>query len=127
MSKTITVKTEYGSMEVPVKYLGEALAVHKRVIGFDKLSTEPKQWTITHIESGMAAGIFRGPLDAAIKLASTWDPIFKETVLGSKPNVKDWEFKDQWLQQLNQTEPVATPDRFSSILSRYGVEPIPEP
>lgn len=127
MSKTITVETEYGSMKVPVKYLGEALAVHQRVVGFDKLSPTPEGWTITHIESGMSAGLFDGPLDAAIKLASTWDPIFKETLFGSKPNVRDWEFKDQWLQQLNQTEPVAATDRFSSILSRYGVEPVPEP
>lgn len=127
MSKSITVQTEYGSMKVQVKYLGEALAVHRRVIGFNKLSTKPKTWTITHIESGMSAGLFDGPLRDAIKLASTWDPIFKETILGPTPKVKDWEFKDQWLQQLNQTEPVATPDRFNSILTRYDIDPVPEP
>ena len=122
MSKMITVQTSEGATKVPAKYVGEALAVHRPVVGFNKLSKEPKRWTITHLGSGLAAGWFDGPMRDAIKLAKCWDLTFRDELPGPEPDAKSWERKDQWLRQIRQFEPISTPDSFEAVINHYTSE-----
>ena len=119
MSNMITVQTSEGTLKVPAKYKGEALAVHRPVVGFNKLSKEPKRWTITHLGSGLAAGWFDGPMRDAIQLAKCWDLTFRDELPGPDPLAKEWVRKDQWKRQLNGDEPIAAPDSFEAVLADY--------
>jgi hypothetical protein len=117
--KMITVQTSEGTLKVPAKYVGEALAVHRPVVGFNKLSKEPKRWTITHLGSGLAAGWFDGPMRDAIQLAKSWDLTFRDELPGEDPKAKEWVRKDQWKRQLDRIEPIAAPDSFEAVLADY--------
>ena len=75
--KMVIIKTCEGTLTVPAKWIGEALAVHRPIVGFGgKLSKEKCWWTITHIESGLTAWKFEGPMRKAIELAKAWDLTF---------------------------------------------------
>ena len=116
----VTIKTCEGTFTVPAKWIGEALAVHRPVVGFGgKLSIEKCWWTITHIESGLTAGKFEGPMRKAIELAKAWDLTFRDELSGPKPDARGWARKDQWTRQVNQLEPIATPDSFEAIVQNY--------
>lgn len=115
----ITVQTSEGSLKVPAKYVGEALAVHRPVVGFNQLSKQPKRWTITHLDSGLAAGWYDGTMYDAIKLAKAWDPAFRDELPGTDPLAKEWVRKDQWKRQLNGYEPIAAPDSFEAVVADY--------
>ncbi len=121
--KMVTINTDEGSYKIPAKWVGEALAVHRPVVGFGgKLSKEKCTWTITHIESGKTAGRFWGPMHNAIKLAKAWDLTFRDELPGPEPDAKSWERKDQWLRQIRQFEPISTPDSFEAIIHNYTSE-----
>ena len=118
--KMVTINTSEGTCKVPAKWIGEALAVHRPVVGFGgKLSKEKCWWTITHIESGLTAGKFKGPMRKAIELAKAWDLTFRDELSGPEPDAKGWARKDQWTRQVNQLEPIATPDSFEAIVQNY--------
>lgn len=106
-------------MKVPAKWAGEALAVHRPVVGFNKLSDKRCWWTITHLESGLAAGFFDGSVYKAIELAKAWDKQFKKDLPGDEPNAKEWELKDQWRQQLLGLKPVCPPDSAEFVIDTY--------
>ena len=118
--KMITVQTSEGTLKVPAKYVGEALAVHRPVVGFNKLSKEPKCWTITHVGSGLAAGWFDGPMRDAIQLAKYWDLTFRDELPGPDPNAKEWLRKDDWKRQLDGVEPIASPDAWEAVVAKYN-------
>ena len=116
----VTIKTNEGTFTIPAKWVGKALAVHRPIVGFGgKLSKEKRWWTITHIESGLTAGKFEGPMRKAIELAKAWDLTFRDELSGPKPDARGWARKDQWTRQVNQLEPIATPDSFEAILQNY--------
>ena len=118
--KKLTIETNEGQFDIPVKWIGEALAVHRPVIGFGgKLSKDKCRWTITHIESGKTAGIYSGPMHEAIKLAKTWDLIFKEDLPGPNPDTKRWVLTAQWCEQVKRHKPISTPDRFQAVIESY--------
>ena len=118
--KMVTINTSEGTCKVPAKWMGEALAVHRPVIGYgSKLSTRKCWWTITHIESGLTAGSFEGPMRKAIELAKAWDLVFRDELPGPKPEASLWERKDQWRRQVHQLEPINTPDSFEAIINHY--------
>ena len=120
MSKQmITVQTSHGTFKVPAKYVGEALAVHRPVVGFNKLSTKPRRWAITHLGSGLVAGWFNGPMRDAIQLAKCWDLTFRDELPGPDPNAKEWVRKDDWKRQLNGDEPIASPDSWEAVVAKY--------
>lgn len=119
--KTITARTNERSAEVPTKWAGKALAVHRPIIGFGtQLSTRKCSWTITHIESGFSAGRFEGPLHDAIKLAKAWDSVFLEELSGVKPDARNWSRKDQWLRQLHGHEVIASPTSLDALVAEYA-------
>ena len=115
----ITIVHNEGRMKVPAKWAGDALAVHRPVVGFNKLSDKRCWWTITHIESGMAAGSFEGSIHKAVKLAKAWDSAFKRDLPGEEPNASEWELKDQWRQQVNQLKPICSPDTAEFVINTY--------
>lgn len=118
--KLVTTKTNEGVFKIPAKWIGQALAVHRPIVGFGgKLSNERCLWTITHIESGLTAGRYEGPLKEAIKLAKAWDLAFRDELPGSEPDVKEWQRKDQWLRQVHQLTPINSPDSFEAIINDY--------
>lgn len=118
--KMVTINTNDGAFKIPTKWMGEALAVHRPVVGFGgKLSKERRTWTITHIESGMTAGRYNGPMNEAIKLAKTWDLTFRDELPGPDPDAKSWIHKDQWLNQVRQFKPIAPPDSFEAVVNQY--------
>ena len=62
-------------------WAGEGLAVHKPVIidGNDEPVFEDNCrniWTLTHVHTGMRAGMFHGTLQKAIAFARQWDEAF---------------------------------------------------
>lgn len=121
--KMVTISTNEGALKIPTKWMGEALAVHRPIVGFGgKLSKESCWWTITHIESGLTAGKFAGPMRKAIELAKAWDLVFKDELPGEEPNAKEWDRKDQWTRQVNQLEPISSPNSFEAVLKRYTTE-----
>ena len=118
--KMVTINTSEGTCKVPAKWIGEALAVHRPIVGFcGKLSKDRCWWNITHIESGLTAGRFQGPMRDAIKLAKAWDLTFRDELPGPEPDAFGWARKDQWSRQLKQYEPIATPDSFEAIVQNY--------
>lgn len=119
----VTINTNEGSFKIPAKWVGEALAVHRPVVGFGgKLSKAKRTWTITHIESGMTAGRYYGPMYDAIKLAKAWDLTFRDELPGNEPDTKSWERKDQWLRQVHQFEPISEPNSFEYVIQTYASE-----
>ena len=121
--KMVTINTNEGTYKVPTKWMGEALAVHRPVVDFGgKLSKEKRSWIITHIESGLTAGRYRGPMHDAIRLAKAWDLTFRDELPGPKPDAKDWERKDEWVRQVQQLKPICTPDSFEEIIHNYTPE-----
>jgi hypothetical protein len=121
--KMVTINTNEGAFKIPTKWMGEALAVHRPVVGFGgKLSKEKCTWTITHIESGMTAGRYNGPMNEAIKLAKAWDLTFRDELPGPEPDAEAWVRKDQWLNQIRQFSPIAAPDSFEAVVNHYNTE-----
>jgi hypothetical protein len=118
--KMVTINTNEGAFKIPTKWMGEALAVHRPVVGFGgKLSKEKCTWTITHIESGMTAGRYNGSMHEAIKLAKAWDLTFRDELPGPEPDAKSWVHKDQWLSQVRQFSPIASPNSFEAVVNHY--------
>jgi len=122
--KMLTINTSEGTCKVPAKWVGEALAVHRPIVGFGgQLSKEKCWWNITHIESGLTAGKFGGPMRKAIELAKAWDLVFRDELPGPEPDAGSWDRKDQWRRQVHQLEPICTPDSFEGIINHYTSKP----
>lgn len=83
---TITItrhKPKIGTIqaEIPVKWVGQGLAVHE---DFDVVENgsaflrtgRPNEWMLTRINIGMPAAFFRGGLEQAIAFAKAWNKVF---------------------------------------------------
>ena len=69
----ITVQTSTGGpRQVPTKYAGQWLAVH-RPVRRDGLSTAPALWTLTLRPLGLSGGELAAPLPAVVAFARLWD------------------------------------------------------
>jgi len=69
----ITVKTATtGPRDVPTKWAGDWLAVH-RPVRKEGLSSEPALWTVTLQPLGLSGGEVAAPLRAVVALARLWD------------------------------------------------------
>jgi hypothetical protein len=117
--RVIQIQVRDQTREIPAKWVGIALAVHRPSVERG-LSNVSCQWSITHIESGLTAGIYSGTLKDAIKLAKAWDHIFAYELKGEKPDASSWPRRFEWTAQLKQHKPILPPDTFEAIVNEYG-------
>ena len=120
MTNTIQIKLNRQDdskwKEVPTKWKGKALAVHRPVVD-GKLSNEKCYWTITHIETGISAATLFAPIDFVRKLSAAWDNAFSS--IHKQEDVKDWRYTQEWRDQSNGLSPIAAPDSVEAIINRY--------
>ena len=119
MVRKITVNVRNSATrEIEAKWVGNALALHKPVAG--DANCKLKGWTITHLDSGLIAGIYEGPYKEALKLAKTWDSVFFEELKGPKPDTKAWPRTKTWTAQVKRLQEIQDPTSFDSILKEYS-------
>ena len=79
-------------VQITPRWAGKGLAIHKPVIidGNDQPVFEdncPSIWTLTHVHTGMRAGIFHGTLQKAIAFARQWDEAFAAVTTSKVPQL----------------------------------------
>lgn len=110
---TIRAAMATGEMiDVPARWIGRALAVHPPVNAVRDGKPSRGLWVITGHRFGLSAGIYRGPLRDAIKLARAWDAAFADALPADRvtaPSLAQWELAPQWGRQLRGEEPATGP------------------
>jgi hypothetical protein len=95
--------------EVPCKWIGSNLAVHRPVL----VTGEIKQrgWSITHIAMGKRAGLYEGLMRDAIDLAKAWDSVCDFSSCADMPLDRYglWIHLEEWHRQLLQFTPPGGP------------------
>lgn len=93
----ITVQTATGGpREVPTKWAGQWLAVH-RPVRRDGLSTTPALWTLTLRPLGQAAPELAAPLPAVVAFARLWDtPAAKWDDVTAAADASAWQWRDRF-------------------------------
>lgn len=125
MTHTINIKATSSGAEyvcsVPVKWLGKALAIHRPIKDCKTNETHTKDcyWTITHLETCFSAAVLNRPIQDVIKLAKAWDEVFSD--IHSPEDVKDWEWRAEWLHQSHGSSPICNPRSFDNVKQRYNV------
>ena len=96
-SPVITVQTATtGPREVPTKWAGQWLAVH-RPVRRDGLSTEPGLWTVTLRPLGLAGGELAAPLPAVLAMAKLWDtPAARWDDVAEAGDASAWQWRDRF-------------------------------
>lgn len=94
---SITVQTAAtGPREVPTKWAGQWLAVH-RPIRHDGLSTEPGLWTVTLRPLGLSGGELAAPLRAVVAFARLWDTAAARWVdVTTAGDASAWQWRDRF-------------------------------
>lgn len=97
MSRTITIALQVRGkgkrlVQITPRWAGKGLAVHKSVIidGNDEPVFDdncPGIWTLTHVHTGMRAGMFHGNLQRAIAFARHWDEAFAAVTTSKVPQL----------------------------------------
>ena len=97
MSRTITVQTAHsGPREVPIKWAGQWLAVH-RPVRREGLSSEPALWTLTLCPLGLAGGELAASLPAVLAMARLWDtPAARWDDVAEAGNASAWQWRDRF-------------------------------
>ena len=97
MSRTITVQTAYtGPREVPAKWAGQWLAVH-RPVRRKGLSSEPALWTLTLLPLGLSGGELAAPLPAVVAFARLWDtPAARWDDVNTAGDATAWQWRDRF-------------------------------
>jgi hypothetical protein len=83
-------------VDVPARWIGQALAVHAPVSAVRAGRQSRGQWAITGRVHGLSAGIYRGPLRDAVKLARVWDAAFADALPADRvtaPSLAQWELR----------------------------------
>lgn len=103
MPVTITVKTATtGSRDVPTKWAGDWLAVH-RPVRRDGLSTEPALWTVTLQPLGLSGGEVAAPLRAVVALARLWDTAAARwDDVTTAADASTWVWRDRFRDDLHR-------------------------
>ena len=121
MANTIQIKLNRQDdskwKEVPTKWKGNALAVHRPVVD-GELSNEKCYWTITHIETGISAATLNAPINFVRELSVAWDNAFSS--IHKQEDVKDWPYTQEWRDQSNGLSPIVAPDSVEAIINRYA-------
>ncbi|MGA0179287.1 MAG: hypothetical protein ACO3IC_10110 [Burkholderiaceae bacterium] len=112
-SQMISAATTDGDrIDVPARWIGRALAVHPSIKTVRAGKTPRGVWMISGHVHGLAAGVFRGKLADAIRLARVWDDAFADALPADRvtaPNLSQWEHAQQWGRQLRGQEPPTGP------------------
>lgn len=97
MPPVITVQTATGGpREVPTKWAGLWLAVH-RPVRRDGLSTAPALWTLTLRPLGLSGGELAAPLGAVIAFARLWDTAAARWFdVTSAADASAWQWRDRF-------------------------------
>ena len=93
----ITVRTHAdGPREVPTKWAGQWLAVH-RPVRRDGLSTAPALWTLTLRPLGLSSGELAAPLPAVLAMAKLWDtPAARWDDVAEAGDASGWQWRDRF-------------------------------
>ena len=96
---TLNYQTKQGVKDVKIKpnWAGKGLAVHKPVVFNEdtheaEFSKERGIWILSHVGSGLRAGISFGNLERAKKYAKEWDQEFAKL----NPEKISAKFKKEW-------------------------------
>ena len=113
MPATVTLSLPDGAtMEAPARWRGRALAVHAPVDHVRDGKQTRGLWVISGHLHGLSAGVFRGPLRDAVRLARAWDAAFADALPADRvtaPSLAQWEHAQRWGRQLRGEEPPAGP------------------
>jgi hypothetical protein len=114
---SIALAARYGlgaRVDVLPRWGGRALCVHAPIR--DGVPTPTRGvWVIASTEFGYAAGTYRGPLSAAVKLARLWDAAFGDALATAPrvgagvPSLSAWHQARAWSRQLNGDAPATGP------------------
>ncbi|MGA0207809.1 MAG: hypothetical protein ACO3LT_08470 [Ilumatobacteraceae bacterium] len=103
-----------GTVDVAPRWRGRALCIHAPIR--DGVPTPRRGvWVITSTVYGYAAGTYRGPLAAAVKLARLWDAEFAAALdaapVGSAgvPTLSAWPQARAWSRQVTGDAPATGP------------------
>ena len=99
-------------VDVPARWIGQALAVHAPVSAVRAGKQSRGLWAITGRVHGLSAGIYRGPLRDAVKLARVWDAAFADALPADRvtaPSLSQWEHAQEWGRQLRGDAPPTGP------------------
>jgi hypothetical protein len=102
------------TVDVVPRWRGAALCIHAPMR--DGVPTPTRGvWVVTSTEYGYAAGTYRGPLAAAVKLARLWDAEFGAALdaapIGAAgvPTLADWAQSRAWSRQVSGDAPASGP------------------
>ena len=102
------------TVDVAPRWRGAALCIHAPIR--DGVPTPTRGvWIVTSTEYGYAAGTYRGPLAAAVKLARLWDTEFGAALdaapIGAAgvPTLANWAQSRAWARQLSGDAPASGP------------------
>ena len=100
---TITVQTATdGPREVPTKWAGQWLAVH-RPVRRDGLSTAPALWTLTLRPLGLSGGELAAPLPAVVAFARLWDtPAALWDDVTTAADATAWRWRDRFRDDVDR-------------------------
>ena len=99
----ITVQTSTGGpREVPTKWAGQWLAVH-RPVRRDGLSTAPALWTLTLRPLGLSGGELAAPLPAVVALARLWDTAAAQwDDVAEAADATAWQWRDRFRDDVDR-------------------------
>ena len=99
----ITVQTSTGGpREVPTKWAGQWLAVH-RPVRRDGLSTAPALWAVTLRPLGLSGGELAAPLPAVLAMAKLWDtPAARWDDVAEAADATAWQWRDRFRDDLDR-------------------------
>ena len=99
----ITVQTATGGpREVPTKWAGQWLAVH-RPVRRDGLSTAPALWTLTLRPLGLSGGELAAPLPAVVAFARLWDtPAALWDDVTAAADATAWKWRDRFRNDVDR-------------------------
>ena len=100
---TITVQTATGGpREVPTKWAGQWLAVH-RPVRREGLSTAPALWTLTLRPLGLSGGELAAPLPAVVAFARLWDtPAARWDDVAEAADATAWRWRDRFRDDVDR-------------------------
>jgi hypothetical protein len=97
----ITVETIHGRFPIVPKWRGRNIAVHRYIVSNygdgPILSSQPKQWQVTHVATGKAMASWRlwgCTLELVVQLAAAWDDAIGKI---DADKAREWKLHDQWI------------------------------